>query len=99
MLRINQLNSKTNPQRTQIRWLMNTMRYTKSEATELWKRICRDTADEHMQVNKVKCAEERRVKWTTYQNLDLWFASWEKVLDDLEFFEVGSHRGEVYSPA
>jgi len=52
---------------------MNAMRYTKSEATELWKRIRRDTADEHMQVNKVKCAEERRVKWTTYQNLDLWF--------------------------
>ena len=83
MLRINQLNSKTNARRTQIRWLMNAMRYTNSEATELWKRIRRDTADEHMQVNKVKCAEERRVKWTTYQNLDLWFDSWEKVLDDL----------------
>jgi len=44
---------------------MNTMRCTKSEATELSKRICHNMADEHMQVNKVKCAEERRVKWTT----------------------------------
>lgn len=74
------------------------MRYTKSEATELWKRICRDTADEHMQVNKVKCAKERRVKWTTYQNLDLWFDSWEKVLDNLGFFEVDAATGEKFIP-
>ena len=77
---------------------MNTMRYTKSKATELWKRICCDKADEHMQVNKVKCAEERRVKWTTYQNLDLWFDSWEKVLDDLGFFEVDAATREKFIP-
>ena len=74
------------------------MRYTKSKATELWKRICRDTADEHMQVNKVKCADERRVKWTTFQNLDLWFDSWEKVLDKLRFFEVDAAIGKKLIP-
>ena len=74
------------------------MRYTKSEATGLWKRIRRDTADEHMQVNKVKCTEERRVKWTTYQNLDLWFDSWGKVLDDLGFFEEDAATGEKFIP-
>ena len=70
------------------------MRCTKSEATELSKRICHDMADEHMQVNKVKCADERRVKWTTFQNLDLWFDSWEKVLDELGFFEVDAATGK-----
>ena len=98
MLRINQLNSKTNPKKTQIRWLMNTMRYIKSEATELWKQICRNTADEHMQVNKVRCAEERQVKWTTFQNLNLWFDSWEKVLDELGFFEVDAATGKKFIP-
>jgi hypothetical protein len=74
------------------------MRCTKSEATELSKRICHDMADEHMQVNKVKCAEERRVKWTTFQNLDLWFDSWEKVLDELGFFEVDAATGKKLIP-
>ncbi len=25
----------------------------------------------------MNCAEDRRIRWTTYQNLDLWFDSWE----------------------
>ena len=51
-----------------------------------------------MQVNKVKCTEERRVKWTTFQNLDLWFDSWEKVLDELGFFEVDAATGKKLIP-
>ena len=43
-----------------------------------------------MVAGKVKFAEERRVKWTTYYNLDLWFSSWERTLDDLGFFEYDS---------
>ena len=47
-----------------------------------------------MQVKKVKCAKERWVKWMTFQNLDLWFDSWEKVLDELGFFEVDAATGK-----
>ena len=97
MLLINQ-NLKMNPRRTQIQWLMNTMRYTKSEAIKLWKQICRDMADEHMQVNKVKYAEERQVKWRTFQNLDLWFDSCKKVLYELGFFEVDAATGKKLIP-
>jgi hypothetical protein len=33
-----------------------------------------------MDAEKLNCAEDRRVRWTTYQNLDLWFNSWEVFL-------------------
>ena len=45
-----------------------------------------------MVAGKVKCAEERRVKLTTYYNLDLWFSSWEQTLNDLGFFEYDSYN-------
>jgi hypothetical protein len=43
-----------------------------------------------MKASKVKYAEERRVEWTTFYNLNLWFSSWEKILDELGFFERDS---------
>jgi hypothetical protein len=30
-----------------------------------------------MSADKLNCAEDRRIRWTTFQNLDLWFNSWE----------------------
>ena len=38
------------------------------------------------------------MKWTTFQNLDLWFDSWEKVLDELGFFEVDAATGKKFIP-
>ena len=80
----------------QIQLIMKAMNMSKEQATPLWKRICRDTALD-MVAGKVKASEERRVQWTTYHNLDLWFTSWEKVLDDLGFFEVDA-RGKKIIP-
>jgi hypothetical protein len=40
-----------------------------------------------MTVGKFKHAEERRVKWITHYNLELWFDDWEKVLGELGFFK------------
>ena len=87
-LRIVQLNAKgsyTIKQQTQL--LMTAMNLGYAEATPLWKRIVRDTALD-MVAGKVQVAEERRVQWTTFHNLDLWFASWESTLDEYSFFEV-----------
>ncbi len=39
--------------------------------------------DIHME--KLNCAEDRHVRWTTYQNLKLWFDSWENFLVEFGF--------------
>jgi hypothetical protein len=38
-----------------------------------------------MDAAKLNCAEDQRVRWTTYQNLDLWFNSWEVFLVEYGF--------------
>jgi hypothetical protein len=49
------------------------------KATGLLNRVIRDTATD-INCEKMNCAEDRRIRWTTYQNLDLWFDSWETFL-------------------
>ncbi len=71
---------------------MLTLKCTKVEASTLWNRITRDMAVDVV-ARKMKHAEERQVKWTTYYNLDLWFDGWEKCLDELGFFEVAAAAG------
>ena len=51
-----------------------------------------------MVAGKVKHAEERRVKWTTHYNLELWFEGWEKVLNELGFFEENSTSSDRVIP-
>ena len=46
---------------------------------------------------KLSFAEERRVRWTTYQNLDLWFNTWERELLKLGLCELDS-RGLPHIP-
>ena len=46
---------------------------------EILKRLARNTAI-NMGSGKLSFAEERRVRWTTYQYLDLWFKTWEREL-------------------
>ncbi len=49
-------------------------------------RVIRDTAI-NLTNTKLNAAEEWRVRWTTYQNLSLWFDSWERFLLDYGFGE------------
>jgi hypothetical protein len=49
------------------------------KASRLLNRVVRDTATD-INAEKMNCAEDRRIHWTTYQNLDLWFDSWEMFL-------------------
>ena len=80
-LQINQINAVggVNSKPKMIPILANTMNISVSNATELIKRLCRDTAI-HMKAGKLNFAEDRRVRWTTYSNLELWFDSWERTL-------------------
>ena len=45
-------------------------------ATELLNCIVHDMAID-IKAAKLNCADNCRIPWTTYQNLDLWFDSWE----------------------
>ena len=74
--RICQLNTEVSTRKKQIRWIKKTLKCPNEEASTLWKRLSRDTAIEMKVNSKVKHAEERRVKWTTYSNLELWFDGW-----------------------
>jgi hypothetical protein len=49
------------------------------KASGLLNRVVRDTATD-INAEKMNCAEDRCIRWTTYQNLDLWFDSWEMFL-------------------
>ncbi len=64
--------------------LVKIMDMESREAGKLLDRLLCDTAQD-IQVEKLNCAEDRHVRWTTYQNLKLWFDSWEKFLVKFEF--------------
>ena len=96
-IRIMQLNGKAATRTKQIQWLMDTMKYKKQQATDLLVRLSRDCAD-NLTAGKINHVEERRVKWTTYANLDLWFSAWEKVLDKYGFIERDPMNGKPSIP-
>ena len=63
------------------------------DATGLLNRVVCDTATDIHAV-KLNCAEDRRIRWTTYQNLDLWFNSWEVFLVDYGLATINTN-GEL----
>ena len=86
-LRIAQLNAEASfTMKKKVELLMRTMIMTKAEAQPLCRQITRNTAL-NMVAGKVKVAEERRIQWTTFHNLDLWFSTWESTLDEIGFLE------------
>ena len=97
-MRINQINALggDNSRSKMFPVIADAMNLSISTATELIRRVCRDTAID-MKANKMYFAEERRVRWTTYGNLELWFSSWEKVLLELGFLEH-DEAGKLYIP-
>ena len=43
--------------------------------------------------------EDRRIRWTTYSNLKLWFDSWKRDLVDLGFATIAvDDQGKIYIP-
>jgi hypothetical protein len=76
--------------------IAETMMVDVNTALEILKRLTRDTAI-NMVCGKLSFAEERRVCWTTYQNLDLWFNTRERELLKLRLCELDS-RGLPHIP-
>ena len=66
--------------------IAETMKIRVNSSAELIKRLCRDTAID-MKADRLSFAEERRVRWTAFSNLEMWFNNWEKTLIDLGFME------------
>jgi hypothetical protein len=87
---LNQMNARTgdNTCMKLIVTLVKTMGITSSEAGKLLSRLLRDTAKEMMNAEKLNCAEDRRIRWTTFQNIDLWYDRWERFLVAHGFGEI-----------
>ena len=63
------------------------------KATGLLNHIVRDTATDINAV-KLNCVEDCRIRWTTYQKMDLWFNSWEVFFVDYGFATINTN-GEL----
>ena len=48
------------------------------------RKLRRETADS-LDIGEKNVMEDRRSKWTTFANLNLWFSTWERMLIDLGF--------------
>jgi len=66
-----------------------TMNISSMAATGILNRLVRDTA-ENIHGDKLNCAEDRRIRWTTYQNLELWHDSWDDFLVEYGFAVLGA---------
>ena len=97
-LRINQLNCKggVNHRGKMAPIVAETMMVDVETAREILKRLARDTAID-LGCAKGSFAEERRVRWTTYQNLELWFNTWERELLKLGLMQLDA-RGLPHIP-
>ena len=80
-MQINQLNctSGVNHRGKMAPIVAETMMVDVETAREILKRLAHDTAID-LGCGKLNFAEERRVRWTTYNNLDMWFNMWEREL-------------------
>ena len=92
---INQMNALAgnNTRKNMIPILAQTFNIQTLDATELLNRVIRDTA---IDINAVKlnCAEDRRVRWTTHGNLNLWFDTWQQFVVEYGFATINVN-GEV----
>lgn len=97
-MRIQQLNKcqGTNKRGKMAPIIAETMYIDLNSARALLKRLARDTAID-MSCGKLNFAEERRVRWTTYSNLQLWFGTWEKQLTLFGLMEK-DERGKPFIP-
>ena len=92
---MNQMNARTgdNTRTKLVFTLAKTMGITSSESGIL-SQLLRDTAKETMDAEKLNCAEDRRIHWMTFQNIDLWFDSWERFLVAHGFGKI-NEKGEL----
>ena len=96
LIPINQMNACAgdNSRKKMIPMLAKTFNIGTPEATNLLDRIVRDTSTD-IHATKLNCAEDRRIRWTTYQNLDLWFSSWEVFVVEYGFATI-NQNGQLH---
>jgi hypothetical protein len=97
LIPINQMNMCTgdNSREVMILMLANTSNIGTIEATGHLNWVVRNTATDISTV-KLNCAEDRRIRWTSYQNLDLWFDIWEVFLVGYGFATVNTNVELVF---
>ena len=79
-----------------IATLVKTLSISSTEAEKLLKRLLHDNAIKTMSADKLNGSEDRRTRWTMFQNLDLWFDSWETFLVDFGFAHYNVNGGLVF---
>ena len=62
---------------------LNKVGYTRKDQYFV-RKLSRETAD-RLNIGNKNVMEDRRSKWTTFTNLNLWFGTWERILIDLGF--------------
>ena len=97
LIPINQMNvcAGDNSRKEMIPMLAKTFNIGTIEATGLLNRVVCNTATDINAV-KLNCAEDCRIRWMTYQNLDLWFDSWEVFLVDYGFTTINTNGELVF---
>ena len=93
LIPINQMNECTgdNSQAKMIPMFAKTFNIRMVQATGLLNQVVHDTATD-INAEKMNCAEDHRIRWTTYQNLDLWFDSWESFIVEYGFATISNDR-------
>jgi len=72
--------------------MVNHTKRMSRKGDDLAKRLKRDVADE-IDVNKPNAQELRRILWTTYGNLKMWFGQWESTVISLGFGRLKKDDG------
>ncbi len=92
---INQMNVCTsdNSRKMMIPILAKTFNISTGKAKGLFNHVVRDKTTK-INAEKLNCAEDRCICWTTYQNCDLWFDSWEVFVVEYGFATI-SQTGEI----
>jgi hypothetical protein len=84
-----------NSRKEMIPMLAKTFNIGTIEATGLLNCVVCNTATDINAV-KLNCAEDCCIRWTTYQNLDLWFDSWEVFLVNNGFTTINTNGELVF---
>ncbi len=92
LIPINQMNACAgdNSRKKMIPMLAKTFNIGTLEATNLIDHVVQDTSTD-IHASKLNCAEDRCIRWTTYQNLDLWFNSWEAFVVEYGFATINQN--------
>jgi hypothetical protein len=97
LIPINQMNvcAGDSSRKEMIPMLAKTFNIGTIEATGLLNCVVCNTATDINAV-KLNCAEDCCIRWTTYQNLDLWFDSWEVFLVNNGFTTINTNGELVF---